>query len=231
MNKKVSVAIAAYNGEKYISQQLKSILDNLSDSDEVIVSDDGSQDRTLEIVRSFQDPRIKIIHGPSKGVVKNFENAISACSGDVIFLSDQDDVWKPGKVQSVLAHIEKTGCTCVIHDAEIVDKNLKVISPSYFQYRHIKEGNFYNIVRPGYLGCCMAFTKNMKEHILPIPPHIQMHDRWIGAVCGKYGKNAFLYKPLMYYRRHDENVSQMHRDSVWKIIKNRVYLLSHLLIR
>lgn len=231
MGIKVSVAMATYNGEKYIYEQMQSILDNLSNLDEIVVSDDGSTDRTLEIIRSFNDSRIRIITGPKKGVVFNFENAIRHCTGKFIFLSDQDDVWMPDKVQKVLNHFERTGCTCVIHDAEIVDKNLKKIAPSYFGFRGIKKGNFMNIVKPGYLGCCMAFTSDMAAYILPIPSHIEMHDRWIGAVCGKHGRNEFLSEPLILYRRHDENVSQMHRKTIIEIIRNRSYLIFNLLKR
>ena len=92
---KISVALAAYKGEQYIAEQLNSILPQLGDDDEIIVSDDFPSGKTREAVDGIRDKRIRYIEGQSKGVVSNFENALNACTGDVIFLCDQDDVWMP----------------------------------------------------------------------------------------------------------------------------------------
>ena len=95
--------MAAYNGELYIAQQLDSILNNIKINDEVIISDDGSSDRTREIIRDYivKDNRIKLVDGPQKGVVKNFENALEYANGEIIFLCDQDDVWKDNKIEKL----------------------------------------------------------------------------------------------------------------------------------
>ena len=93
----VSVAMASYNGEKYIKEQLESILKQLKDTDEVIISLDPSTDATEQVIASLKDKRIQVISGPGKGVKKNFENAIIHCKNDIIFLSDQDDIWLDGK--------------------------------------------------------------------------------------------------------------------------------------
>ena len=97
MREKVSVAMASFNGEKYISTQIKTILENLTENDELVISDDGSTDGTRRIIEGFNDSRIRLLEGPKQGVKKNFENAIRNCSGKYIFLSDQDDVWMCGK--------------------------------------------------------------------------------------------------------------------------------------
>ena len=91
-----SVAMAYYNGAKYIDEQIRSILANMEDADELIISVDDASDGSETILQNWaqNDPRIRIIKGPGKGVVKNFENAIKHCRGDIIFLSDQDDVWE-----------------------------------------------------------------------------------------------------------------------------------------
>ena len=112
----ISVALASFNGEKYIKEQLESILVQLNENDEVIISDDGSLDNTLSIIKNFNDKRIKVIEGPKMGVKQNFANAISHSNGKYIFLSDQDDIWEPSKVEKVLNTFDKTGCSCVIHD-------------------------------------------------------------------------------------------------------------------
>ena len=104
----VSVALAAYNGEKYIKEQLSSILEQLSEDDEIVVSLDPSTDGTKEAILSLNDSRIKIVDGEGKGLIKNFENAIKNCKNDLIFLCDQDDIWLPDKVERVKREFSKT---------------------------------------------------------------------------------------------------------------------------
>ena len=130
---KISVALAAYKGEKYIAGQIDSILSQLGADDELIVSDDYPSGKTKAIVEGFaaKDGRVKYLEGKGKGVVKNFENALNACSGDVIFLCDQDDVWMPDKVKTVMAEFEN-GAQLVMHDASITDADLNVTNPSCF---------------------------------------------------------------------------------------------------
>ena len=95
----ISVCIASYNGGTFIHQQLSSILYQIGENDEVIVSDDGSTDNTVSVIKSFHDKRIRIIDGPGQASpVMNFENVLNAAKGDYIFMADQDDVWLDGKV-------------------------------------------------------------------------------------------------------------------------------------
>ncbi|MDD7280535.1 glycosyltransferase [Floccifex sp.] len=218
MRKSISVAMACYNGEKYIEQQLCSILKQLSEKDEIIISLDPSNDATKEIIESFNDARIHIISGPGKGVIKNFENAIAHTSNEVIFLSDQDDVWLDGKVD--LANLICDDCSLVLHDAIIVDENLKEIEPSFFEYRKVKKGILNNIVRNSYIGCCMIFDSKLKQDILPFPV-IPMHDQYIGLIAEKQKKVKWISKPYLLYRRHDSNVSQMHSSSISQQLKWR----------
>jgi len=106
---KISVCMATYNGERYLKEQLDSILKQLSFTDEIIISDDGSQDRTIEIIESFGDSRIKLFHSTQQNLIYNFENALSKASGDIIFLSDQDDIWYENKVEKSMYHLQKYG--------------------------------------------------------------------------------------------------------------------------
>ena len=228
----VSVAMATYNGEKYIRQQLESILENLSESDEVVISDDGSTDATKEMVDSFHDSRIKWLDGPKKGIAANFGNAIAACRGDVIFLSDQDDVWHNDKVKTVLEAFEAENCVLVRHDAVVVDADENVLQPSYYAYRKVYTGIFKNWARNTYHGCCMAFKAELKEKILPMPEIDSYHDWWIGLMAEKFGKTVYVPKTLVDYRRHGDNESPFdHHQPLGTMIKKRVKMAKLLLVR
>lgn len=221
---RISVVIATYNGELYIEQQLDSIIKQLGNNDEIIVSDDGSTDDTREIVSKYvnKDLRVRLVSGAGKGVKKNFENGIKYASGMYIFLSDQDDVWMENKIEKVMSTFYEYGATCVLHDAVIVDKNLNLMQKSFFEYRNTKLGIVNNIIKNSYIGCCMAFSRNLVGYILPIPNKIEMHDQWIGIISEYYGKNIILDEKLISYRRHDKNVSKMERHNVYTMLKNRI---------
>lgn len=206
---KISVALAAYKGEQYIAEQIDSILSQLGENDEIIVSDDYPQGKTREIVlnRQSQDKRIKYIEGSGKGVVKNFENALNACSGDIIFLSDQDDVWLPGKVEKVTAEIT-AGADLVLHDASVTDAALKITNPSYFSVIGSNLSFSGNLIKNTFVGCCMAFSRQVMLDALPFPEGLPMHDWWIALVALKKCRKAVLLRePLILWRRHGGNVT------------------------
>ena len=228
-NYSISVAMATYNGEKYIEDQIESILCQLQMNDEIIVSDDGSADNTIEIIKSIDDERIKILSGPKQGVKQNFANAIQNCRGQYIFLSDQDDVWVKNKVECVLKAFKSENCTLVAHDAYITDASLNIIENSYFKLRNSGNGILKNIWKNTYTGCCMAFKRDIIKDILPIPNDIEMHDQWIGLINERIGKSYFLKKPLIKYRRHSNNVSQMVHYPIIKMICNRGVLVCEFL--
>ncbi len=218
----ISVAMATYNGEKYIKEQIDSILNNLSEEDELVISDDGSVDKTLEIIQSYQDNRIKLMNGPKKGVKQNFANALSKCRGKYIFLSDQDDIWEKNKVKKVLEVFENSDCSLVIHDCTVIDNQYKVLHDSFFKIRNSKKGIIKNIWKNSYIGCCMCFEKNLIDSVLPIPNRIEMHDQWIGILAEKKGNGSiFIFDKLIQYRRHENNVSKMKHHSIFVMLKNR----------
>lgn len=207
----ISVCIATYNGEKYIKEQLDSILYQLNDNDEIIISDDGSTDGTLNIIKSYNDSRIRIyLHTKQKQkfsfgyVSKNFENALKKAKGDILFLADQDDVWLSDKVKNQILALQKADL--VLSDCKIVDESLEVIFPSKFVLENIKIGFWKNIYKSGYLGCCMAFHRNLLKYVLPIPENVP-HDLWIGLIANDKGKFNLLNIQTVLYRRHENNVS------------------------
>ena len=229
---RISVAMASYNGEKYIKDQITSILDNLDEYAELVISDDGSTDETVAIIKEIAqvDERVKLISGPGKGIKKNFEHAIAHCMGDYIFLSDQDDIWAKNKVKVVMQIFEEKQCSLVMHDAVVVNENhTEEIMPSFFGYRGSKTGAVANLVKNSYMGCCMAFKSELKEWILPIPDEIQMHDQWIGILNDLKGNGSCLVKEkLLFYRRHEENNSDFSRNTVPVMIKNRLIFVNAL---
>lgn len=226
----VSVAMAAYNGERYIKEQIESILSQLKASDELIVSLDPSTDRTEKILQEIgqRDARVHLIYGKGKGLIKNFENAIRHCKRDIIFLADQDDVWKADKVTSVLECFQNKKTMVVMHDAEIVDASMQCVCRSFMEKRGSRTGIFKNIIKNSYIGCCMAFRKEMKPYILPFPKRIPMHDQWIGLVGEMTGVNVMTRNVLISYRRHGDNVSAEHHSSIIQMLRWRVTLILNL---
>lgn len=204
---KISVALAAYNGEQYIVPQLLSVLSQLGEGDEVVVSDDYPAGNTRGAVMSLNDSRIKYLEGPGKGVCPNFENALSACTGEVIFLCDQDDVWLPGKVERVMRELASGACL-VIHDASITDADLHITAKSNFARNGISTSLFKTLLRNTWPGCCMAFDRSLLEMALPLPGDVPMHDWWLAlAAMKKKLRISVIDEPLILWRRHGGNVT------------------------
>ena len=226
-----SVAMATYNGEKYIKEQIDSILDNMSDNDELVISDDGSTDKTIQIIKNFQkkDERIKLFDGPRKGVKQNFMNAIMNTNGKYVFLSDQDDYWEKDKIKKIDKIFEENICNVIVHNAYIADEKLNVYKKTFFEFRNSGTGKIRNIYKNSYIGCCMAFKKELIDKIVPIPDNIEMHDQWIGMLGEKYGKNIFISECLIKYRRHGNNVTKMYHNPIPIMIKNRFNLIKELI--
>lgn len=203
---RISVCMATYNGEKFIEAQIKSILHQLKDEDEIIISDDSSTDRTLDIVRSFDDSRIKIFANQKfANPIFNFENALKLAKGQVIFLSDQDDLWHPEKVSKMLNVLHDADT--VICDCSIIDETGTELVKSYFDLVKSSPGILHNLKKNTYFGCCMAFKREVLNKALPFPKQIPMHDIWLGFVSDVFFKSVFLNECLTYYRKHSNNAS------------------------
>ena len=228
----ISVCIATYNGERYIRQQIESIVCQLNVDDEIIVSDDGSTDGTLDIVKGIGDKRIKIIEGPGrKSPILNFECALKASKGDFIFLSDQDDVWKPDKVEICMKWLKTYHC--VVSDSEVTDNRLKPLYPSLYDIMQVRQGRIYNTIwKNGYTGCCMAFRRNVLEASLPFPKDIPMHDIWIGNVAAYKYNVIFIPDRLIHFRRHENTISCNGKGSkftIWQQMKFRLNIIKNII--
>ncbi len=211
--------MATYNGEKYIKEQLDSILHQIKESDEVIISDDQSNDSTRKIIEEYHDIRIKLfVNSDKKGLTYNFENAIKRATGDVIFLSDQDDIWMDKKVEVCMEKLQEFDV--VVTDCTLINNNHEILNKSYFDLNGSKKGFLKNIYRSSYLGSCLAFNKVLLKDILPFPKNLRLyHDWWIGINADLYYKVLFIKEPLMYYRRHDDTMSTTGFKSKQKISK------------
>lgn len=230
---RVSVAMVTYNGDQYLQGQIDSILENMQSDDELVISDDGSTDRTLDIVKQNiqRDARIKLVYGPGKGVKLNIDCVLRHCQGNYIFLSDQDDIWASDKVEKVMKVFMESGCRLVIHDAAVVKMDGKtVIMDSFFSHKNARAGVVKNIWKNSYIGCCMAFKSTLLTSILPIPNNIEMHDQWIGVINDiQKGGTNFLEESLLSYRRHGDNASKLHHHGVGKMIRNRIVFIVELM--
>ncbi|SHE83114.1 glycosyltransferase family 2 protein [Alkalibacter saccharofermentans] len=230
----ISVAMASYNGEKYIEDQINSILCQLHQNDELVISDDGSSDNTLSIINRFceRDKRIKLYHNKDNGIIKNFENAIKNTVNEIILLCDQDDIWLPNKIERMVKEFEiNPEVTLVISDLQYVDSDLNEVKDELIN-RKYKKGILKNFIKNSYIGCCMAFNKEIKKTILPFPQKIPMHDAWIGILAElfKY-KIVYIPEKLILYRRHENTATTSDRNKLNKIIKWRFYLMLNLVQR
>ncbi|MEG1611122.1 MAG: glycosyltransferase [Alistipes sp.] len=234
----ISICVTTYNGEKYIRQQLDSILTQLQPDDEIIVSDDGSTDDTLAQIAALNDSRIKIykhsselipyngVFGTLYRINRNMNNALKYAKGDYIFLADQDDVWLPNKVSRTIQELQNADC--VVHNCVVVDKNLNVLSESFFDYIRPSEALVGNLIRSSFMGCCMAFTRRLYLTVYPIPELPIEHDTWIGLCALKKHTLRVVDDKLILYRRHGFNVSccgEGSKNSFWVKVKRRFYMI------
>jgi glycosyltransferase involved in cell wall biosynthesis len=240
--------MATYNGGKYIEEQVRSILPQLGKNDEIIISDDGSTDNTINILESFNDERIKIFYHDRRSVkvpfllssesadnfyfaARNFENALKKANGDYIFLSDQDDAWMPNKVEEMLKLLNED--RLVISNAWVTNDKMKQ-QYKLSEYVNYKKGFWKNIVIKGApYGCLCAFTKNIKNFILPIPKNVLTHDFWLNLISELKFSSVYIPEPLVLYRRHANTVSKTNnsQNSTFFVVKYRLLLLYEVLLR
>ncbi|QQE87163.1 glycosyltransferase family 2 protein [Azotobacter chroococcum] len=226
---KISIAMATYNGSRYLPEQLDSFLRQTRQPDELVVCDDCSQDGTLDILRRFQQQAPFPVHiyqnERNLGFVRNFEKALSLCSGDILFLSDQDDVWFENRLaiieQEFSAHPKKM---VVLNDLEITTENLQPTGCR--KLKNIHDLGF----RSTYLitGCCTAIRREWRDIALPIPEvighHHIPHDMWINKLADLLGTRLIIERPLQFYRRHDNNTSSSPSNNISKTSKLKILI-------
>ena len=219
---RVSVAMAVYNGEAFLEAQLDSILSQLTDEDEVVVSINPSKDRSYEILEAYakRDERIKLSVFQERGHLPNFNNALSQCKGEYIFLSDQDDIWAQNKLSRVMDVFEKTNALLLEHNSFLCDADCNAKS-LLFGDRPVSLCYRANLIKPHYHGAAMAFRAALLAYALPIPKEALYHDLWLGLLAAYYGDAVYLNEPLLYFRRHGDNASVTRRRSLGVAARER----------
>ncbi len=215
----VSIALCTHNGGEFLSDQLKSIQNQSLQPNEIIICDDDSSDKTLEIIHQFLDKLpIKLFRNiPALGTIKNFEYAVSLCIGEIIFLCDQDDYWLPHKIQTLVNYLEaNVSQEVVFSNALIVDDELQDLHTTMWEkvrfWEHEieewKRGKALDLLLTGnrVTGCTVAMRKTFAEKSRPFPTNIHpdfIHDGWIGILASLNNKISFVTEPLVLYRQHE----------------------------
>jgi glycosyltransferase involved in cell wall biosynthesis len=220
--------MASYNSGRYIDLQLKSILPQLNADDEVVIVDDNSTDDTPNRVRAFADPRLRlIIHTHNAGVVRSFEHALRAATGDLLFLCDHDDLWAPDKVQRFREAFEQGPHVQLVMSAvSLIDADgTPFRDPRWDRDGQFQRGFLRNILKNGYQGSALAIRSSLLATVLPFPRNRSyLHDAWIGTSNDRMGGGmVFLSTPLLLYRRHRANVS--HKLGLRERVLSRTQLL------
>lgn len=220
-DKTVAILLATYNGEKYIEQQLLSIINQTYTNLHIYISDDASIDNTVTIVKKYADlypNKISLnINKDNIGYIANFNLLISLCQEDYIAFSDQDDIWETNKIEIELntllkqESLHKDKCIMVHSDLSCINENNQEIYQSFFKHKHYHFSNKKSIGAIigycGIMGNTMLFNKKLKELVGELPKDIDFHDYFISIINECFGKRVTIKKPLVKYRIHGDNYS------------------------
>ncbi len=215
---KVSIAMATYNGERYLSEQLHSFLEQERLPDELVVSDDCSTDRTELIIKEFaEEAPFKVVYAQNRknlGYCGNFNAALELTTGDLVFLSDQDDVWLPSKIsRAILVSEMNPDALLIMSDAELVDSSLNKVGLTklgQIESAGLGENEFV-------MGCCCVFRRALLDIVLPIPSAYESHDEWLVRFAIGLNGRVIDKSVQQLYRRHGSNESEFIANRTTKI--------------
>ncbi len=220
----VSVCMATYNGERFLIEQLDTIIPQLEPGDELIISDDSSTDRTVELLKSYQGPQVKLfLNGGFSSPVANFEYCLRQAHHDILILADQDDVWLDNRITLIRNRMRdrEHSPLALMTNAEFIDATGQLTGENLFSHYWARTGVLRNLVWNCYTGCAMALTRPLLQKALPFPKGIPMHDAWIGLLADADGGMEFVSECTFRHRRHDANTSglrwQPARQVSWRL--------------
>jgi len=215
VNEQIDILMAVYNGEKYLKEQLDSILNQTYEKFNLIISNDCSSDNSLEILNEYQkrDDRIVVFDQEKNlGLIKNFEFLLTKVINKYFMLSDQDDVWYNNKIEVSLNKIVEDNVMLVHTDLEVVDDNLRTINNSFLKqlniYKKAIRFNDYNLIFLDncVTGCTILANSEIIEKALCLPEKPILHDWWLALIAGTIGKIGFINEPTIKYRQHESNL-------------------------
>ena len=233
---RLSVALCTYNGEQFLQEQLDSYLLQTRQPDEVMVRDDGSTDGTVAILKQFVETApfpVRILPGGDNlGYARNFERVVAACSGDLIALSDQDDVWVPEKLARLEAALgDDLTCLLAFSDARLVDTNLRPLGQTIWEslnlsavnVQRIREGGVSSLLyyRPVVTGATVCFRRELAEQAFPSGVDF-WHDAWLALAAELLGRVEAVEDSLVLYRQHGANTLGAPKaiSPLWKRVRN-----------
>lgn len=225
---RASVCMAAYNGSRWIGEQIDSILADLGPEDELVVVDDKSTDNTADVVAAMSDPRIRLVRSEvNERYVRTFGKAAALARGQYIFLADQDDVWVPGRTAKM---IDALGKSAMVAGNVALFGGPAENAPWSLRARDSNRrlANIAGVMvgyRP-YYGCAMGFRRDFADVVLPMPRFLyESHDLWMALAGNLAGEMTHLEVPVLYRRLHEDNETPRHWRRLDRILKARWMLL------
>lgn len=229
----VSVCMATYNGEKFLHEQVASILVQLTEGDELVVVDDCSTDKTVDLLRQFGGRLIKVLQNERNlGVNATFERAVCCASNEIIFLADQDDIWIEGRVDRMCQALINAGALVVSSNSYYIDARGEALDYGFYRLKAADScRHLLNIIRiflgrAPYFGCAMAFRRKMASYLFPLPRYVESHDLWIALASNLLGSNVHLDDDTLMRRVHGGNASIVRRSLPYKFWSRVVFALS-----
>jgi len=218
----VAIIMATYNGEKFLKEQIESILSSTYKEFKLYIVDDGSKDSTMEILHRYKMRYPGVIHvsqnEKNMGVTLNFLNAINRTTSDYIMLCDQDDVWKKDKIAKTLNRMKQIEVqfgkdlpVAVFTDAYVTDSKLNIIHPSFFKSGRLNPQLTdlpHMLMENKLIGCTVMINGALRRILQsrPLPKKARFHDGWLGLIAASFGKISFIPEPTLFYRQHETNV-------------------------
>ncbi|UTF59842.1 glycosyltransferase [Gilvimarinus sp. DA14] len=229
----ISVCLASHNGDKYIHEQIDSILSQLQLQDELIIVDDCSEDSTVDIVLGFADARIRVLQNETRlGHVQSFARAISETRGEHIFLADQDDIWPSGRLKLMYRSLQTEkyeaiagNFTAIAASGKTLPRHQHSLKANQSNHRWTNLGGIL-LGRRAYYGCAMGFNRSLKTLILPIPKWVESHDLWIAMIANTRNTMGHIEECVLIKREHGNNLSSPTRRPWPIIIKSRCKMIA-----